>query len=188
MNWTFPNLLSLCRLGLIPLFAIALIQGRPERALLVFVVAAVTDGLDGLAARLLKQESLLGAYLDPLADKLLLTTAFVMLTIPGRQLGVQIPIWVTVLVIARDVIILLVSVVLVLALDVRDLKPVALSKWNTAFQIAAVVAVLLSGVVSGFDTVAYVLIYTTAGLTILSGIYYIYRTNRLLESHQNAPT
>ncbi len=188
MNWTFPNLLSLCRLGLIPLFAIALIQGRPERALVVFAIAAVTDLLDGLAARILKQESLLGAYLDPLADKLLLTTAFVMLTIPGRQLGVQIPIWVTVLVIARDVLILLVSVVLVLALDVRSLKPVALSKWNTACQIGVVVVVLISGFASGFDTVAYLFIYTTALLTSLSGIQYIYRTNRLLESHQNATT
>ncbi len=188
MNWTFPNLLSLCRLGLIPLFAIALIQGRPQRALLVFAIAALTDGLDGLLARVLKQESLLGAYLDPLADKLLLTTAFVMLTIPGRQLGVQIPIWVTVLVIARDVLILLVSVVLVLALDVRNLKPVALSKWNTAAQIATVVVVLLSGFVARLDTMAYLLIYTVAALTILSGLYYIYRTNQLLESHQNAAT
>ena len=77
MRWTFPNLLSLCRLGLVPLFAIALLQERPQRALVVFAIAALTDALDGLMARWLGQESVIGAYLDPMADKLLLTTAFV---------------------------------------------------------------------------------------------------------------
>ena len=102
MIFTIPNLLTLLRMGLIPLFIITLVNGEPRKALLVFVVAGVTDALDGFIARFWKQQSLVGSYLDPIADKLLLMSAYVVLSIPSLSHGAPIPLWVTILVIARD--------------------------------------------------------------------------------------
>ena len=82
MTFTIPNLLSLLRMGLVPLFIIAVTDGEPRRALVVFVVAGVTDALDGFIARFYHQQTLLGSYLDPVADKMLLTSAYVVLAIP----------------------------------------------------------------------------------------------------------
>ncbi len=85
MNFTVPNLLSLLRMGIIPLFVIALLEGQPRRALILFLVAGVTDALDGFIARFWNQRSVLGTYLDPIADKLLLMTAYVILSVPSLQ-------------------------------------------------------------------------------------------------------
>ena len=121
MTFTIPNLLSLLRMGLIPLFIIMVVNGDPPKALLIFLVAGVTDALDGFIARFWKQQSPLGAYLDPMADKLLLTTAYVVLAIPSlNHGGTQIPAWVTILVIARDVLIVAVALVLSLAAGIRN--------------------------------------------------------------------
>ena len=109
MSFTIPNLLSLLRMGLIPVFIIAVLNGRATQALLIFVVAGLTDALDGLIARFWSQQSALGAYLDPMADKLLLVSAYATLAVPGVHAGVPIPLWVTVLVITRDVLIVVVS-------------------------------------------------------------------------------
>jgi hypothetical protein len=103
MSLTVPNLLTLARMGLIPFFIIAVLDGQALRALAIFCLAGITDALDGFIARFFGQRSALGAYLDPIADKLLLTSAYVMLAIPGLHSGVLIPIWVTVLVIAPAV-------------------------------------------------------------------------------------
>ncbi|HEY4592261.1 MAG TPA: CDP-alcohol phosphatidyltransferase family protein, partial [Thermoanaerobaculia bacterium] len=96
MTFTIPNLLSLFRMGLIPLFVILVVNGDLRKALLVFVVAGVTDALDVFIARFWHQQSPLGAYLDPIADKLLLTTAYVMLSIPSLNHGTLIPAWITI--------------------------------------------------------------------------------------------
>ena len=146
MTFTIPNLLSLLRMGLIPLFVIMVMNGDAPKALLIFVVAGVTDALDGFIARFWKQQSLLGAYLDPMADKLLLTTAYVVLSIPSlNHGGAQIPPWMTILVIARDVLIVVVALVLYLAAGVRKFPPSVLSKINTILQVVAVALVLVSG-------------------------------------------
>jgi cardiolipin synthase len=160
-----------------------------KRALLVVVVAGVSDVLDGFIARFFHQQSLLGTYLDPLADKLLVTAAYVILALPGlRHAGAfQIPSWVTVVVIARDVLLVVVALVLYLAAGVRSFPPSLLSKITTVFQIGAVVVVLLTGIWPELDTAALVLVYTVALLTLGSGLNYVWRANRLFERHPPAP-
>ncbi len=128
MNLTIPNLLSILRMGLIPWFAISVIDGDATRALWIFAIAGVTDALDGFIARFWRQQSALGAYLDPLADKLLLMTAYVMLAIPNLRIGLVIPAWVTALVITRDVVIVVVALVMHLAVGISRFPPSPLSK------------------------------------------------------------
>ncbi len=123
MKLTWPNLLSALRIGLVPIFIVVVIERRPGQALLIFAVAGLTDLLDGFFARFLKQQSVLGAYLDPAADKLLLTAAFVMLAIPGLFPGQQIPIWMTVLVISRDVTIVVIALIAHLAIGITKFPP-----------------------------------------------------------------
>ncbi len=143
---TVPNLLSLFRMGLIPLFVIAILEREPVRALAIFVLAGLTDALDGVLARVLKQQSLLGMYLDPIADKLLLVSAYVLLSIPGSHDGVQIPLWVTVLVFARDLLIVVVALVLHLSMGISRFPPTVLSKLNTIAQVLTVVLVLFRNI------------------------------------------
>lgn len=174
-----PNLLSILRMGLIPLFVIAVLDGRPGRALLVFAIAGITDALDGFIARFWKQQTVLGAYLDPAADKLLLVTAYVVLAIPSLHAGMVIPAWVTALVITRDVVIVVVALILYVAGGVNRFPPTWISKVNTATQVSAVILVLMSGVVTGLEIAATVAVYTVAGLTLLSGIDYIRHASRM---------
>lgn len=190
MSFTIPNLLSLLRMALVGPFIIALLNGQAKRALLVVVVAGISDVLDGLIARFFHQQSLLGSYLDPLADKLLVTAAYVILALPGLRLpgAFQIPSWVTVVVIARDVLLVLVALGLYLAAGVRQFPPSVLSKITTVFQIGAVVVVLLTGIWPKLDTTALVLMYTVAFLTMSSGLNYVWRANRLFERHPPAAT
>jgi cardiolipin synthase (CMP-forming) len=182
MTFTIPNLLCLLRMGLVPLFIITLVNGDPPKALLIFVVAGVTDALDGFIARFWNQQSLLGAYLDPIADKILLTSAYVVLSIPSLNHGVQIPLWVTILVIARDVLLVVVGLVLYLAAGVRKFPPTILSKINTLLQVMAVVLVLVSGTLPEnrfIEMAAMTSLYLVAGLTLASGLDYVYRMARL---------
>jgi cardiolipin synthase len=185
MSFTIPNLLSLLRMGLVPPFIIALINGHAKRALLIVLVAAVLDALDGFIARFFNQQSLLGSYLDPLADKLLVTAAYIVLAVPGlRHGGFLIPAWVTVLVIARDVLLVVVALVLYLAAGVRRFPPSLLSKVTTVFQFAAVLAVLMTGIWRELETAALVLLYAVAALTLASGVDYVWRANQLVDKHQ----
>ena len=172
---TWPNLLSALRMAIIPLFVIALMERQAVAAVVLFGLAGLTDLLDGFVARFWHQESVLGAYLDPMADKLLLTAAFVMLAIPGLFPGLEIPIWITVLVITRDVCIVLIALVIYLALGISKFPPSRISKWNTAFQIAAVAAVLVTGLSRRFDPLAAGLLYVVTALTVASGLEYGYR-------------
>lgn len=187
MSFTIPNLLSLLRMALVPPFIIALINGQMTRALLIVVAAGISDILDGFIARFWNQQSLLGTYLDPLADKLLVTAAYVTLALPGVHRPFQIPAWVTVVVIARDVLLVVVALVLYLAAGVRRFPPSALSKITTLFQIGAIVVVLLAGARPEVETAALVLMYLVAGLTLVSGLDYVWRANRLFERHPPAP-
>jgi cardiolipin synthase len=188
MSFTIPNLLSLLRMALVPPFIIALINGHVKRALLVVLLAGISDVLDGFIARFFNQQSLLGTYLDPLADKLLVTAAYIILAVPGLRHGAfQIPSWVTVVVIARDVLLVVVAVGLYLAAGVRQFPPSLLSKITTVFQVAAVVIVLLTGIWPGLDTTALVLVYAVAFLTLGSGLDYVWRSNRLFDRHPPGP-
>jgi cardiolipin synthase len=180
--FTIPNLLCLLRMGIVPLFIIALVKGNPREAAALFIVAGITDALDGFIARFWHQESPLGAYLDPIADKLLLTTAYIALSIPSLNQGTEIPIWVTVLVIARDVLIVVVSLVLYLAAGVRSFPPSLMGKINTVLQVTAVVLVLMSGTfqrLHWLDLTANGLVYAAAVMTVASGLHYVLRASRM---------
>lgn len=179
---TIPNLLSLLRMGLVPLFIIALVEEEPARALWIFVVAGITDGLDGFIARFYQQQSHLGTYLDPIADKLLLTSAYVMLAIPPAGGGVAIPVWVSILVIARDVLIVVVGLILYVALDIGHFPPALIGKVTTVVQVATVILVLLGRTSAGFQVPALSAIYLAAFFTVASGFFYIWRASRMPEA------
>ncbi len=179
MNFTVPNVLSILRMGIIPLFVIALLDGRPGRALLLFVIAGITDALDGLIARFWDQRSVLGMYLDPMADKLLLVTAYVMLSMTSLKPELDIPIWVTVLVITRDVVIVVMAAVLHVAQGVGRFPPSPLSKINTVLQVSTVILVLATSLWPRLEPWATGLIFAVAASTLLSGIDYVFRANRL---------
>lgn len=178
MKFTIPNLISVLRMGLVPLFIIAVLEGQSLRALILFLVAGLTDALDGFIARFANQQSLLGAYLDPIADKILLTAAYVSLTIPSLNHGVQIPVWITVLVIGRDVLLVVVALILYLAGGIRKFPVTILSKINTTVQVAAVLVVLLSALLPHLEAIATTLLYLVAVLTVSSGLDYVIRYSR----------
>ncbi len=167
-----PNFLTLLRIILVPAIVIFLIQDEYLKALIVFVAAGLTDALDGALARLLNQQSELGAFLDPLADKILLSTSFIALSIFGL-----IPSWLTVIVISRDVIILMGIMILSMMSVDYEIKPVFISKITTALQIITVFLALLLkqisfNIINYYDVVT-IISWLTAFFTIASGIVYI---------------
>lgn len=177
-----PNLLSLVRMGLIPFFIIALGRGEMGKALAIFVVAGITDGLDGFIARVTGTQTTLGAYLDPAADKLLQVSAFVVLTFESVAQALAIPFWVTVLVIARDVLIIVLVVGLYMAHNVTNFPPTMISKTNTVAQITSVILVLLFNMRpdwTGVGEAAQWNLYLVAVLTVASGVHYVWRANRV---------
>ena len=176
---TIPNLISLLRMIFVPLFVISILDGRPGRALTVFVLAGLSDALDGFIARVWKQQSALGLYLDPAADKLLLVSAYVVLAIPNLHQGLTIPAWISALVVTRDIVIVIVVVILHLAAGATRFPPSPFSKVNTVVQVAGVIVVLLSGVHAGFEGPATVMVFVVAASTLGSGVDYIYRTSRM---------
>jgi cardiolipin synthase len=182
VRFTIPNLLSLFRMVLVAPFIIALLNGQTRRALAVVVVAGVSDVLDGFIARFFHQESLLGTYLDPLADKLMMAAAYVVLALPIVHRGLTIPAWVTVVVIFRDVLLVVVALVLYLAAGVRRFPPSGLSKVTTLFQVGAVLLVLLTSIWRELETAALGALYAAAALTLASGLHYVWRANRLFEA------
>src|SRR4029077_14416193 len=137
--WTVPNQITLLRLGFLPFFLILIFYEQYRWALLVLVVAGLSDGIDGLLARQLNQRSPLGAYLDPIADKLLLSSSFIILSFKQKLAW-----WLTILVLSRDVLILIVAVVIILLAGYRPFPPSVLGKCTTAFQIILVFAVVLA--------------------------------------------
>jgi len=165
---TIPNLITAFRIILVPVFVIYLINDRLNAALIVFLVCMVSDGIDGMVARVFNQKSRLGAYLDPLADKTLLVTAFVLLGVRG-----YLPSWFTVTAIARDVMILLGVVVIHLNRLELKIRPSAVSKINTCLQFITLSVVLLKGYILLPPVVYQLLYYITAALTITSGLHYM---------------
>lgn len=144
--------------------------------MLVFAVAAVTDGLDGFVARVFRQKTALGAYLDPAADKLLLATAFVTLAIQGL-----IPSWVTVIVMTRDVLILFGVVLLNIMHREFEARPAILSKVTTVAQLATVCSVLMGFKEPRICPIQIPLFWFTAAITTVSGLQYIYRWLSILQ-------
>lgn len=183
---TVPNLLTVFRMVLIPVFVSLLFYQRFVLALGVFVLAGVTDGLDGLLARRFNQKSQLGTILDPIADKLMLVTAFVVLSMSAvfpkplpRHLPV--PFWVTVAVISRDVFIMVGAAAINIVTGFRRFRPSMLGKINTTVQIFAIAAIMFAVSVP-YGTGYYLpTIYTTVfTLAILSGAHYVFFVSKLL--------
>jgi cardiolipin synthase len=164
-----PNTLTIIRIVSIPAFVICLLYDRLVIALLIFVGAGITDGLDGLIARAYRQKTTIGTYLDPIADKLMLTTAFIVLAIVGG-----IPVWLTVIVIARDVIIALGVLILYLTAHRVEIRPVVIGKASTVFQIVTIAWALLVPYSLFFKSFLPYVIWITVALTCLSGLQYIY--------------
>jgi cardiolipin synthase len=172
---TAPNLLTLLRICLAPFLVAAIIEGHYLLSFSLFVAAGLTDAFDGLLARALKQRSMLGHYLDPVADKLLLSTLFLVLLYKGLM-----PVTVTVLVFGRDVGILMVAAILYAAVGRREFRPSIFGKANTLAQIAAVAAVLLHQLTAAYWVAAVraVSLDATIGLTIASGLHYAWLVSR----------
>jgi len=168
-----PNFLTLLRIIAIPIFLIFLTDGRVGAALVTFVLAGITDSVDGAIARLTNTRTTLGAYMDPLADKMLILSAFVVLALMG-----VVPHWLTVVVISRDVIILIGYLTLfLLTQQLMEIRPSAISKAATFLHLVTLSAVLLSlwrAEVVG-PGVRSALFAVTGGITAISGFHYIYR-------------
>jgi cardiolipin synthase (CMP-forming) len=178
MYINIPNFLSILRILSIPLLIILLSYDEYVGALAVFIGAAVSDALDGFIARRFKQNTQVGAYLDPIADKLLLTSSFIVFAIMHL-----IPKWLTILVVSRDVIIAMGILTLQLVSVKVEIKPSGLSKCTTVFQLTSIGARLLLEVLgSRFDGAAYMiyLYWATGLLTVASGMQYVVRGLRII--------
>ena len=174
-----PNLLTVMRICLAPFLVSAILDYRFALSFGLFVAAGLTDALDGMLARWLKQRTVLGQYLDPVADKLLLSTLFVVLT--HQKL---IPVTITVLVFGRDVGILLVAALLYAAVGRREFKPSGLGKANTVAQVMAVAVVLLHQIYSAEWVVILtkIALYATVALTVASGLHYAWLVTRRMST------
>jgi len=186
---TYANQLTILRMIFVPCFVLMLIYGYTRAAALVFLIAGVTDALDGLLARRLDQRTSLGSYLDPMADKILLTAAFVTLSIHSVPVVAHIPVWLTVLTISRDVIIALSALIIHLRTGHSEFPPSLLGKGTTTAQLVTVGACLFANITTiVFLAVFEASVYASLVLTVASGLHYAWRSARLIEAHQqNAP-
>ncbi|MFN8057844.1 MAG: CDP-alcohol phosphatidyltransferase family protein [Vicinamibacterales bacterium] len=179
---TPANQLTLLRMFLIPVFALAVVYGYTGSALVIFIVAGLTDALDGIIARRSGQKTTLGAWLDPLADKLLMATTFVVLTLPLEHLVNRIPLWLTVMVIGRDVGIVATVAVVNLAVGRRTFMPSVFGKAATAAYVCTGAMALLANWTGRASSLVPVLVYTSGALTVISGLHYISRVTKAGDS------
>ena len=174
-----PNILTLGRLLLTPLFVIFLLRDQMIPALAVFTLAGVSDGLDGIIARWFDQQTVLGAYLDPVADKVLLICAFVCLAILGI-----VPEWLAVIVLSRDVLIVIGIAIFTLTEKRYRIRPSLVSKCTTAVQILFVIVSLLVPSIPSAGHCQVPLLWLTASLTMISGFHYIYIGMQILHQEE----
>jgi cardiolipin synthase len=165
-----PNSLTAARIILIPVFITAVIYRKHQHALFLFILAAVTDLLDGFIARVANQKTELGRFLDPLADKLLLTSSFILFSFYE-----WIPLWLTITVISRDFIIITGWLLLYMITHDVKIEPVLLGKTAIALQLITLTLVLLHVNAPSFDMPREGLFAVTAGVTAVSGLQYIYK-------------
>jgi cardiolipin synthase (CMP-forming) len=177
---TAANQVTLLRMVLIPAFVLLVVYGQLGWALFVFAAAGITDALDGLIARLAGQRTQLGAWLDPAADKLLLVTTFVVLTLPGLGLANQLPLWLTVLIISRDVLIVLAVAIVTLAIGPRTFRPSIFGKIATATYIVTAAVAILFNYLRRHSWVVDVWVYASLVVTLVSGLHYIWHAARII--------
>lgn len=185
---TVPNLLTFLRMALIPVFASLLFYGYSGWSLVVFLIAGVSDGVDGFIARRFNQESELGTIIDPIADKLLMTTAFLMLTLPDifpPVTHLPVPFWVTAAVIGRDVLILTVAAAINVITGFTSFKPSWLGKLSTTVQVFAVGLILFAAVFPSIDGFYLPAVYViVVALAFLSGFHYVFHIARLMRDEE----
>jgi cardiolipin synthase len=183
---TVPNLLTVFRMVLIPVFVTMLFYQRFILALAVFVCAGLTDGLDGLLARRFDQRSQLGTVLDPIADKLMMVTAFIVLSMrsifpPPVPSHLPVPFWVTVTVISRDVFIIVGAAAINIMTGFRGFRPSWLGKVNTTVQIVAIAAIMFAASVPYYTGYYLPTVYATVFVfAILSGLHYVFFASKLM--------
>ncbi len=172
--------ITILRLVFIPLFAILEIEGKFGWALAILAIAMISDSLDGILARMLHQESPIGIALDPIADKLLMATAFLILTFRGA-----LPWWITIIVLSRDVVLIITTLLISLVAGYRPFRPSMLGKISTFFQMATIfVAVYSQAVVSSATHLAVqIAIYFTMAFTLASGLHYLFTLQKRLAQH-----
>jgi len=177
---TAPNQLTLLRMLFLPFIVDSLTDGNYKRALVLVVLAGLSDGLDGLLARRLHQQTLLGQYLDPIADKLLLSTLFLVLSVLHK-----IPWRYTIMVFSRDVSILAASAVLYAIAGLRDFRPSIFGKANTFSQVSAIFFVLLFEVepLWWIWITRTVFLWATMAFTVISGVHYVFLVQHRLRAH-----
>jgi cardiolipin synthase len=180
---TAANQLTFLRVLLIPVFVILLLYGYSGWALVTLVAAGITDGLDGLIARRTGEKTTLGAWLDPMADKLLLVTTFVVLTLPDLGYANRIPIWLTVLVITRDIAIVATVAIINLAVGRRTFRPSLLGKLATVTYIATGVVTLTFNFLDRASLLVTACIYASLAITIVSALDYARRTVQIINQH-----
>src|ERR1700739_3879254 len=167
--WTVPNQITLLRLGFLPFFLILILYEKYQWALFVLVFVALTDAIDGYLARTLHQKSALGAYLDPIADKLLLSSSFVVLAM-AKKIGW----WLTMMVLSRDVLLLVVAAVILIVQGYRAFPPSLLGKAPPFFEIALVFFVVFAAAYPNDPAplITHYLSYLVAALVVISGFHY----------------
>ncbi len=182
-NLTIPNLLTLLRILLIPVFVWAILDLNFTLALIVFFIAGISDGFDGFLARRLNQQSQLGQWLDPIADKLLLTITCLVLTLPDK--GYQpLPIWLTVAIIIRDIGILIVALSIRHLTGFSDFKPSKPGKLNTVLLLTTVLAFLITNSIKRYTEYLIGFYWLDLVMIIFSGLHYIYFVNQELIAYR----
>jgi cardiolipin synthase len=177
--WTVPNQITLLRLGVLPFFLILVLYEKYAWALLVLVFVALTDAIDGYLARTLHQKSALGAYLDPIADKLLLSSSFVVLAME-KKIGW----WLTMMVLSRDVLLLVVAAVILIVQGYRPFPPSLLGKATTFFEIALVFFVVFAAAYphDPAPVIIHYLGFNVAAFVVVSGFHYAFVVARRLHA------
>lgn len=178
---TWPNLITTFRIMLIPVFLRCILIGRYDWALTIFAIAGISDGLDGYLARRLNQRTILGQMLDPIGDKLLMVTSFLVLAFPGSY-HIPIPWWLTFCVIGRDIAIVCAAAMIYWRTGFRDFKPSLPGKISTVIQVCFIVFFLIAQLWGPARNWVVAASLFTAGMTLFSGFHYGYRVNRQLKA------
>jgi len=192
---TIANQLTMIRMVMIPLLVTLILSNHSGWAFVVFILAGVSDALDGILARRLRQSSRLGAFLDPTADKLLMTACFVVLSIPDHpksipdfEIANHLPVYLTIVTISRDVFIVMIALLIHLSSGIRSFPPTSLGKLTTATQLLTVGVALMA---NAFNQPLPILVaglgWITMAMTVSSGLHYIYHAARLAESASSPP-
>jgi len=182
---TLPNFLTLLRIAIVPFFVLAVFAHEFKLAVWIFVISGFTDVLDGWIARTFNLESRIGALLDPLADKVLLTAAYISLAVPHGQ-AVVIPLWLAILTLFRDFVIMLMAFVFYMFEGVRSFPPNRAGKLTTVMHVVTVSVVLMANVVPIPNIVLQTCFYVSFVMVIASGFSYIYSSSRAIEAERQA--